>query len=750
MSSPGAVIIAESTRRLLGELFVLESLGSQLLHGFALPMQAWQVIGDRNAESRFEALRGFSPTRMVGRKQELALLLDRWEQSKNGEGQVVLLSGEAGIGKSRLVQELWDQLRNQHGINMRLQCSSQHVHSALWPVVKHLERAARLDRDASAEARRRSLAAMFISLVPEAEADLPLLAELFGISGDEGHPLLSLAPQQKKRRIFGMLIGHFQALARRQPVLMVLEDAQWLDPTTRQLFDSVVESAGRLPVLLIVAARPDAHLLWAGHPHATSLTLNRLAGGQVEALITEVTKGRTLPGEVVEQIRARADGVPLFVEELTKTLIETGPVREVDGRFELTRPLPPLTIPATLRDSLMARLDRLQPVKTVAQAGAVLGREFSYDLLAAVSLLHEGTLRSALDRLGEAGLVLPRGALPEATYMFKHALVRDAAYDTLLKSERSLLHARVVFALEERFPGTAELEPELLAHHCAEAGLTEKSVSYRLKAGRRAIARSALPEAVAQLSQGLDGLTRVPHGSTRLQLELELQVALGTALAIARGWPAEAMGQAFARARELCASLDSNAELFQALYGLAIFHLMRAEPETTRQLALEMLGRAAKCDDAGLNIAARQVLGSALHVSGRFADAQSQYARLLELYNLECVTASRFTHFYDPRAATLSILARVCFLLGHSAQAMARSEEALAAADRLEHPPTVAFVLVHRCFSCEWSGENLFRTAAEALVQSHHGAGLRRLPGIRDHIQGLGALRRQRAEPRSR
>ena len=323
-------------------------------------------------------------------------------------------------------------------------------------------------------------------------------------------------------------------------------------------------------------------------------------------MITEVTKGRTLPGEVVEQIRARADGVPLFVEELTKTLIETGPVREVDGRFELTRPLPlpPLTIPATLRDLLMARLDRLQPVKTVAQAGAVLGREFSHDLLAAVSLLHEGTLRSALDRLGEAGLVLPRGALPEATYMFKHALVRDAAYDTLLKSERSLLHARVVFALEERFPGTAELEPELLAHHCAEAGLTEKSVSYRLKAGRRAVARSAPPEAVAQLSQGLDGLTRVPHGSTRLQLELELQVALGTALAIARGWPAEAMGQAFARARELCASLDSNAELFQALYGLAIFHLMRAEPDTTRQLALEMLGRAAKCDDEWVNIAA--------------------------------------------------------------------------------------------------------------------------------------------------
>ena len=380
--------------------------------------------------------------------------------------------------------------------------------------------------------------------------------------------------------------------------------------------------------------------------------------------------------------------------------------------------MPPLAIPATLRNSLVARLDRLQPAKAVAQAGAVLGREFSYELLAAVSRLREGTLRSALDRLGEAGLILPRGAPPEATYVFKHALVRDAAYETLLRSERPLLHARVVCALEERFPGTAELEPELLAHHCAEAGLAEKSVGYRLKAGRQAIARSALPEAVAQLFRGLEGLTRVPHEATRLQLELELQVALGIALAIARGWPATEMGQAFARARELCAFLDSDAELFQALYGLAIFHLMRAEPETTRRLALEMLGRATKCDDAGLKIAARQVLGSALHVSGRFADAQSQYAQLLELYNLEWAPASRFTHFFDPRAATLSILARVCFLLGHPTQAMVRSEEALAAADRLQHPPTVAFVLVHRCFFLQLLGERtLLRTAAEALVR---------------------------------
>ena len=660
IAKPGTVVVAPSTRQLIGGLFECIDLRARRLKGFVAPVRAWHVVGTKEAESRFEALRGASPGRMVGRDQELALLVDRWGKVKDGEGQAVLLSGEAGVGKSRLVRALYDRLRTEPGTRMRLQCSPYHVNSALWPMIIYLERAARLDRDASAETRRRSLAAAFTPRTVAAEADLPLFLELLGIPGDDSRPLLSLTPQQKKRRIFNALISYLQSLAQRQPVLMVLEDAQWMDPTTREFFDSVVEGVGRLPVLLVVIARPDALPLWAGHLHVTVLMLSRLSVRHVDELIDLVANGTAaLPKEAIEQIRVRADGVPLFIEELTKTVIETRPVREVSGRFELARPLPPLAIPATLRDSLVARLDRLQPAKAVAQAGAVLGREFSYELLAAVSRLREGTLRSALDRLGEAGLILPRGAPPEATYVFKHALVRDAAYETLLRSERPLLHARVVCALEERFPGTAELEPELLAHHCAEAGLAEKSVGYRLTAGRRAIARSALPEAVAQLFRGLEELTRVPHEATRLRLELELQVALGIALAIARGWPATEMGQAFARARELCAFLDSDAELFQALYGLAIFHLMRAEPETTRRLALEMLDRAAKCDDAGLKIAARQVLGSAFHVSGRFADAQSQYVQLLGLYNLERATASRFTHFFDPGAATLSILARV-------------------------------------------------------------------------------------------
>jgi class 3 adenylate cyclase len=536
LADPGAVIIGQATRRLIGGFFELADLGPQRLKGFAEPLAVWRVSGESGTENRFEALRGGNLTPLIGREHELGLLLERWSWATEGDGQVVLLGGEPGIGKSRMVQALRERLGDQPYTSLSHYCAPHHANSALHPVIDLLHRGAGLARD---DLPSKQLAKLE-TLLAESNDDLgemvPLLAKLLSIPTEDRYAALDLSPERQKQRTLEVLTDQLAALAARRPVLDVYEDVHWIDPSTLELLDLVIERVRHLRVLVLITYRPEFTPPWTGQAHLTLLPLNRLGRSQGAAMALRVSGGKKLPSEIVKQIVARTEGVPLFVEELTKAVLESGILTDAGDRYELSGPLPPLAIPATLRDSLMARLDRLAPVKELAQMGAAIGRDFSHALLAAVADQPERELQAALDQLVASELVFRRGTPPEATYSFKHALVQDAAYGMLLKSRRQQLHARIAQVLEERFPEASAIQPELLAQHYTAAGLHEQAVEYWHRAGQRASERSANLEAIAHLTRGLELAHTLPDPQQSARQELKLQVALGEPLVVAKGY----------------------------------------------------------------------------------------------------------------------------------------------------------------------------------------------------------------------
>jgi class 3 adenylate cyclase/pimeloyl-ACP methyl ester carboxylesterase len=501
LADPGAVVISESTRRLLGSWFTITDLGPQHIRGFEAPVPAFRVVCEAAAEGRFEALRLADVGALIGREHELALLLDRWELAKSGEGQVVLLSGEAGIGKSRIVLALRERLRNEPLFRIGYYCSPHHVNSALWPVIAQLQRAAGYLREDTPSLKLEKLERFLGKTGEFAEDAAPLLAELMGLPLDGRYAAPGGTPQEKKARLFGILLAQLEGLSRQRPMLMVLEDAHWLDPTSEELFERVVDRIRVLPILLVATLRPDVPTPWTNFPHVTFLSLNRLGRPASRTLIQMAAGERSLPPIVIEAILSRTEGVPLFVEELTKAVLEAAIWKTTggDGALELAGPLPPLAIPATLQDSLMARLDRLAPAREVAQIAACIGREFEEDVVGAIAGYPEPQLAAALGQLCQAGLIQRRGTPPHHAYSFKHALVCDAAYATLLKSSRQQLHARIAQAIERLRPEIALGQPEIVAHHFIEGGLPDQGAIYLLAAGRLAKARHAVTEAVSQL-----------------------------------------------------------------------------------------------------------------------------------------------------------------------------------------------------------------------------------------------------------
>ena len=564
-AQPGTVTIGPTTRRLIGGLFDYRDLGAIEVGGVAGPVPAWQVLRTSAVESRFEALRGSALTPLVGRNEELDQLLRRWSGARAGDGQVVLVTGEPGIGKSRLCAELEKRLHSETPLRRRYFCSPYHRDSVLAPFIEQLGRAASFARDDPPATRLAKLEALIGPVA--AEEDVAFLANLLSLPPSERHPLPNLSPLRIREWTLQALIRQLEASARQQPVLMVFEDAQWIDPSSQELLDLIIEHVRSLPVLLIITFRPEFQPPWTGQPRVTILALNRLDRRDRITLAAQLAGAKVLPDKVVEQIADRTDGVPLFVEELTKSVLESGLLREEAGRYVLDRALPPLAIPTSLQDSLLARLDRLSTVRQIAQIGAAIGREFSYPLVEGVARLDGDALREALSQLVCSELVFSRGEPPQALYTFKHALIRDAAYETLLRGPRQELHARITTVLEQFFPEETEQQPEILAQHCTLAGLNQRAIGYWSRAGRKSLTRSAMIEAAAQFQKGLELLPGLPDGPDRERQELELQSALGRALVASKGPAAPEAGEAYLRARTLCERLDDARSLVPVLMG---------------------------------------------------------------------------------------------------------------------------------------------------------------------------------------
>ncbi|MEH2543250.1 MULTISPECIES: adenylate/guanylate cyclase domain-containing protein [unclassified Bradyrhizobium] len=525
LAEPGTVVIASTTRDLIGGLFEYRDLGAVPLKGFDQNVQAWQVVAGEAADSRFEALRAVG-TPLIGREDEIELLARRWEQAKAVEGRAVLLSGDPGVGKSRITQALLERLAHEPNARLRYFCSPHHQDSALYPIITQLKRAAGIRRNDTDEQRLAKLEAVLARATLDLGESVPLFAELLSVPIGDRYPPLELTPLSRKEKTLHAQLALTAGLAAQQPVLMVFEDVHWSDPTTRDLLEILVDRISGLRVLLIATFRPEFALPWGNRRHVDLLSLGRLPPEQCAKMIGHLTGGKALPKEIADQILDRTDGVPLFVEELTKTVLESGLVREAGKAYLATGLVGSTAIPTTLHASLLARLDRLAPTRDLAQIGAALGRNFSYDLISAVAQLAKRQLDESLMQLERAELIFRRGTPPEAEYTFKHALVQDAAYSTMLREKRQQLHERIAAVLELDFPEIRRTQPETLARHCAEAGLTEKAVELYISASQCATAASNNIEAAAHLKRALALVKTLPPLAQRT-IELRNRIMLG-------------------------------------------------------------------------------------------------------------------------------------------------------------------------------------------------------------------------------
>jgi len=697
LAEAGTVVIAASTHRLARGLFEYRDLGELPLRGFAEPIRAWRVIGPSGVESRFEAFHTTGLTPLVGREEELDLLVRRWARARTGEGRVVLLTGEPGIGKSRITAALHERIESDKHTRLRYFCSPRHQDSAFYPVITQLARAAGFARDDAATEKLRKFNALLAAALPES-TELALLVELLSLSDADSIAVVrDMTPRRKREKTLDALLAQLQALTRHQPVLIVFEDVHWIDPTSLDLLGLIVERIQQLPVLLLVTARPEFIPPWPSHAHVTTIPLARLSRQEGAAVAQHVTGGKALPKDVMDQILARTDGVPLFVEELTKMLMESSLLQERAGDYVLDRPLPSLAIPATLHDSLMARLDRMSSVRDVAQIGAAIGREFPHELLSAVSELSDSECDLALGRLVQSELVFRRGTPPQAVYLFKHALVRDAVYGTLLRNRRQHLHARIAGALEEGFPEIAEGQPEVLAQHCAEAGLIEKAAAYWRAAGRLAVARSATAEAVTQLKKGLDVLA-TPSGEPPRQhktLEFDLQVALGGALMAAKGYAHPQVVDAYERARCLAAETGSGSTMldFPVLWGLCTASYVAGKSHTALRQARELLSIAQSQTESGPLVIGHGLVGCTLIMNADFAAALVQLRRAVALYNPAQHRALTFQFAQDIGVRALCYLSIALWHCGCPDQATSASRDALRYAKEAAHAHTLAYAL---------------------------------------------------------
>ena len=687
----GGIVVSERVHRLAGGAFDYQDLGAQTLKGIARPTRAYRIVGVSEAASRFEAATQEGLTPLVGREQEIGLLLERWALARDGEGQVVLLSGEPGIGKSRILSALRERLEGQGAQALRLQCSPYYVNSAFWPSIDNFERALKCGRDESPASRLDKLEALIVTHYGRPLADVRFIASMLSIPCDERYGAISTTPEKHKDETLRTLVDLTETAARKQPSVMLYEDLHWADPTTLELLDLLIDRVRSIPLLIVLTHRPEFQNRWASHGHVISLNLSKLTRAQSGAVVSRLARTKALPPDLLEQILTKTDGVPLFVEELTKSILESGELKDAGDHYEYVGSAHSITIPATLRDSLMARLDRFMPVKEIAQIGAAIGREFSYELIAAVAPSTQTPLDVALSQLTASGLAFKRGTPPDATYTFKHALVQDAAYDSLLKSRRQVLHGKIARVLEEDFPKTKDTEPELLAHHALRGHLWDKAVRYSRQAGNRALDRSAARDALAAFDQALAALRELPENRERTEQLIDLCFDQRNAL-YALGELAR-LGQVLNEGRALAEGLGDQRRLGRVLGYLAVLYTVIGEPARAIEAGERACAIAEAVGDLGLRVVANYYLGNALWLSGdrrRAADTLRAAIGLLKKVPLD----ERFGLTGLPAVLARWLLAAVLAELGEFAEGLAAGEEGLRIAQTAGHPYSEVWIRV--------------------------------------------------------
>ena len=704
LASADQIVIASSTRRLVGNAFELADLGEHELKGIAEPVHAWRVLAVSAAASRFEAATQGFVTPMVGREQELGLLLDRWQQAQEGEGQVVLLSGEPGIGKSRVMSTLREHLTAQGAQAVRFQCSPYHINSAFYPSIDNFERVLKFSRDESPESKLDKLEALIVKQFARPLKDVRFIAALLSIACDERYGAITMTPQKFKDETLRTLIDLTEAAARKHPRVMLYEDAHWADPTSLEVLDLLIDRIKAIPLLIVLTHRPEFQPKWGSHGHVTALNLSRLTRAQSGAIVDKLTQGKELPAGLLDQILNKTDGVPLYVEELTKSILESGELKAVGNHYDYAGAARSVRIPATLRDSLMARLDRFAPVKEIAQIGAAIGRAFRYEWIAAVAPMTQEALDGALTQLTESGLAFRRGTPPEATYTFKHALVQDAAYDSLLKSRRQTLHSKIAQVIEQHFPETKDTEPQVLAHHLTAASQAEAAIPLWQSAGGLALKRMALTEAISHLNKGLELVASLPHSSERDVSELELRTLLGTAWLALKGWAAPEVWTSLHPALALAKSLERNDALLPILWGLMFNVLTQGRVAESLPWAEEMLDTAKASGDADLLITGYTIACACYFFMGDLIKTLEHADMVLDLYD-----GKRHGHLveilnHDPKTVVGCYASISTWMLGYPDRAIRMSDEKDAHARRRGHPFDLGFALTfgaeafdHRC-----------------------------------------------------
>jgi predicted ATPase len=699
-----SVVVSPSTQRLVAGRFKLERSPARRVKGLDEPVSPFKVLGVRADRSRFEAAQRGALSPLLGRDAELALLERRWGQAQAGEGQAVLLQGEPGIGKSRLIQAVRERVGADATVVLRYQCSPHHTATAFYPVTELLGRAAQFSSNDEPASKLDKLEAMMAGLLPGNETALALVAALLSLPVERYVPL-DMTAQAQRAATIDALAAMLESLQRRGPTLVLFEDVHWSDPSTLDYLDAVIDRMASLPVLALVTYRPEFQPTWGGYGHVTTHSLNRLGRREVSGIVAGVSGGKALPPEVLSQIEVKTDGIPLFVEELTKTVLEAGFLVETDTSYALEGPVPHLAIPSTLHDALLARLDRLASAKEIAQIGACIGRTFSYELIAAAAPASGDALDAALETLSASELVFRRGKPPAARFTFKHALVQDAAYQSLLRTARKKHHARIARALETRFPSTVETQPELIAHHYTQAAEGDRAVGYWLAAGRRAAERSAHAEAIAHLEQGLEVLGVLPDTSERAAQELDLQAALGPALMVTKGQTAPETERAYTRARELCDRVGDTPHRFPVLWGLWYLYLGLGQLHTARERAEELLEVARRSSDSALLIPAQRALGNSLLWLGELAAGCRFLEEAVAMHDVDRHGSLLHRYGQDQSVVCGSWASWARWIMGDPDLALAHVDAALARAEAVEHPLSHGFALNSKAWVHLWRGE---------------------------------------------